>query len=497
MNLAGILEDSAQFYPDNTAVIENERIYTYSEFNTYASMIASALSSKGIKPGDFIGICAPNGYDWLAFYYGILKCGAAAVTFSHLLTENEFKKILYNCKPKILFTTGNRLPDLDFNDSNYQPEIILTEEGENSVKEFSKKGNPSFETVDRDRHDTAAILYTGGTTGTPKGAMLSHENIITAINNVVYYERSSGKDVALCFLPLNHVFGQVHVTHSTIFSSGGLVIQPSFDMEMALNAIRHYNITKFFAVPTVYIRMLELPDLKEKIKSVKYCMSAGTSMAAEVVREWKVKTGLNIHECYGMTESSSIVTFNHYYKHVVGSVGTAANGVEIEIRDMEGNTLKQGERGEICLRAPNIFKNYLNNPEDTARVFWDDWFRTGDIGILDEEGYLFIVDRLKDMVITGGENVYPREVEEILYTRPEVQECAVIGLPDREYGEKVTAYVVLNKGYKLDSEDLRQHLKQHLAGYKVPKEFIAVDDLPKSAAGKILKKELKKRMHHG
>lgn len=493
MNLARILEDSARFCPDNTAIIENEKKYAYSEFNTYASMIASSLSNNGVRPGDYIGLCTPNSYEWLAFYFGILKCGAVAVTFSHLLTKNEIKKILYDCKPKILFALGNRLPDLDFKDSSYKPDFIITEEGENSVKKFSEKGNPSFEAIDRDRHDTAAILYTGGTTGIPKGAMLSHENIITAIHNVVYYEKSSEKDIALCFLPLNHVFGQMHVVNSTIYSSGGLIIQPSFDMEMALDAISRYNVTKFFAVPTVYIRMLELPDLKEKIKSVNYCMSAAASMAAEVVREWKVKTGLNIHECYGMTESSSIVTFNHYYRHVVGSVGTPANGVEIQIRDMEGNILKQGERGEICLRAPNIFKNYLNNPGETARVFWDDWFRSGDMGIIDEDGYLFIVDRLKDMVITGGENVYPREVEEILYTRPEVQECAVIGLPDREYGERVTAYVVLNKGYKLDYVDLKQYLKQHLAGYKVPKEYIAVDELPKSAAGKILKKELRKR----
>jgi long-chain acyl-CoA synthetase len=215
-------------------------------------------------------------------------------------------------------------------------------------------------------------------------------------------------------------------------------------------------------------------------------------MAAEVVKEWKARTGLNIYECYGMTESASIVTFNHYYRHVVGSVGTPASLVEVQIRDMEGNRLKQGEKGEICLRGPNIFKGYLNNSEETARAFWGDWFRSGDMGMIDEDGYLFIVDRLKDMVITGGENVYPREIEEILYTRPEVQECAVIGLPDKEYGERVTAFIVLNKGEILDPADLKQFLKEQLAGYKVPKEYIAIDELPKSATGKILKRELKK-----
>lgn len=493
MNLATILEDSARYFPNNTAIIEDERTYTYSEFNNYASKIASALSGYGIRPGDYIGFCAPNSFDWLAFYYGALKCGAVAVTFSYLLTKNEFQKILFDCIPRVLFTTDARLPDMEDAESNYRPDLIITEEGDNSCKIFAEKGDSSFKTIDRDRDEIAAILYTGGTTGTPKGAMLSHENIQASIANVACYERSSENDLALCFLPLNHVFGQMHILNSTIYSAGGLVILPSFNMDMALDAINRHKVTKFFAVPTVYIRMLELPDLKEKIKSVTYCFSAAASMAAEVVKEWKAKTGLNIYECYGMTESASIVTFNHYYRHVVGSVGTRASLVEVQIRDMKGNILEQGEQGEICIRAPNIFKGYLNNPGETARAFWGDWFRSGDIGMIDGDGYLFIVDRLKDMVITGGENVYPREVEEILYARPEVQECAVIGLPDREYGERVTAFIVLNKGETLDPADLKQFLKGQLAGYKVPKEYIAVDELPKSAAGKILKRELKKR----
>lgn len=493
MNLASILEYSARYFPGNTAVIEGERTYSYSEFNNYASKIASALSRYGIRPGDYIGFCAPNSFDWLTLYYGALKCGAVAVTFSSLLTKNEFQKILPDCEPRVLFTTEERLPDLEYTKSGFRPDLIITEEGGNSCKTLAEKGDSSFKTIDRDRDEIAAILYTGGTTGTPKGAMLSHENIQTSIANVAHYERSSENDLALCFLPLNHVFGQMHILNSTIYSAGGLVILPSFDMDMALDAISRHKVTKYFAVPTVYIRMLELPDLKEKIRSVTYCFSAAASMAAEVVKEWKAKTGLNIHECYGMTESASIVTFNHYYRHVIGSVGTPASLVEVQIRDMEGNTLNQGERGEICIRGPNIFKRYLNNPEETSRAFWGDWFRSGDMGMIDEEGYLYIVDRLKDMVITGGENVYPREVEEVLYTRPEVQECAVIGLPDREYGEKVTAFIVLNKGETLNPADLKQFLKGQLAGYKVPKEYIAVDELPKSAAGKILKRELKKR----
>ncbi len=494
MNLATILENSTRFFPDKPAIIEDDRVYTYSDLNNYATRLASILVENGVMPGDYVGFCAPNSYDWVALYFGALKCGAVAVTFSYRLTKNEFHKILFDCKPRVLFTTESRLPDLEYDTPKYRPDLVITEKGANSCVKHAEKGKPTLETVDRERDDIAAILYTGGTTGTPKGAMLSHENIVYPIANVARYERSSEKDITLCFLPLNHVFGQMHVVNSTIYSSGAIVIQPSFNMETALDAISRHKVTKFFAVPTVYIRMLEIPDLKEKLKSVTYCFSAAASMAAEVVREWKARTGLNIHESYGLTESASIVTFNHYHRHVIGSVGTPANLMEIQIRDNLGKKLEQGEIGEICLRGLNIFKGYLNNRKETARSFWFDWFRTGDIGYIDKEGYLFIVDRLKDMIITGGENVYPREIEEVLYTRPEVKECTVIGLPDREYGERVTAVIVLNNGKRLDHVALKEYLKQNLAGYKVPKEYITVDELPKSIAGKILKRDLKEKL---
>lgn len=493
MNLASILEDSARYFPDKTAIIEDDRVYTYREFNDYATRIASKLVELGVQPGDYVGFCAPNSYDWVALYFGTLKCGAVAVTFSYRLTKNEFLKILFDCKPKVLFTSESRLSDLDYGDSRYRPEHIIIEKGAMSCVELAANGDPNFMTIDRERDDIAAILYTGGTTGLPKGAMLSHINILYPISNVARYERSSERDITLCFLPLNHVFGQMHIVNSTIYSSGAIVIQPAFNMDMALDAIRRHKVTKFFAVPTIYIRMLEIPDLKEKFKSVTYCFSAAASMAAEVVREWRAKTGLNIFESYGLTESASIVTFNHYHRHVIGSVGTAANLMEIQIRDKLGKPLEQGEIGEICIRGLNIFKGYLNNSKETAKSFWFDWFRTGDTGYIDKDGYVFIVDRVKDMIITGGENVYPREVEEVLYTCACVQECSVIGLPDREYGEKVTACIVLKNGHQFDPVALKQYLKQNLAGYKVPKEYFSVEDLPKSSNGKILKTELKKR----
>lgn len=493
MNIASNLEQSAFYFPDHIAVLAGEKQITFAEFDHESSKIASALISAGIQPGDHVALCAPNSYYWLTFYFGALKAGAVAVTFSHLLTKDELSQIIADCQPKILLAADEKLNDLAGIKDNGYIKLIICEHGDISYARFMQKGTSDFQTVDRNRKDTAAILYTGGTTGTPKGAMLSHENIQTSMFNVAHFERSSEQDRALCFLPLNHVFAQIHITHSTVYSSGGLVMQPAFDMDAVLDAIKRFQITKFYAVPTIYIRFLELKDLRKRIKSIRYCFSAAASMATEVVRAWKSQTGLDIHEAYGMTESASMVTYNHFYRHVVGSVGTPANLVEVQIRDLEGNLLEWGNQGEICICGPNITKGYLNNPEETKSAFRGNWFRSGDIGFIDQDGYLYIVERLKDMIITGGENVYPREIEELLYARPEVLECAVVGLPDREYGERVTAFIVSQGDQLVDPKALKAYLKEKLAGFKVPKEFICVDELPKNNAGKLLKREIKKR----
>ncbi len=493
MNIAANLDRAAFHFPDHSAVIEGDRSVSYSEFNRDANRIASALVSVGVQPGDHVALCAPNSYAWLAFYFGALKAGAVAVTFSHLLTRDEVSRTLAECEPKILLTADEKLDDLGDYRERPHPELVVCDHGDISYARLAEKGTSDFKTIPRHRHDTAAILYTGGTTGIPKGAMLTHENIQASVFNVAHYERSTPSDRALCFLPLNHVFGQIHIVGATVWSGGGLVLEPGFELQRVLEAINRHRVTKFLAVPTIYIRLLRLPDLRQQMSSVRYSFSAAASMAAEVVREWKARTGLDIYESYGMTESATMVTYNHYYRHVVGSVGTPVNLVEVQIRDLEGNILEQGERGEICVCGPNITKGYLNNPEETEAAFWGDWFRSGDIGVMDEDGYVYIVDRLKDMIITGGENVYPREVEELLYTRPEVSECAVVGLPDQEYGERVTAFIVAQNGRAIDPVSLREYLKGRLAAFKVPKEYITVEELPKSTAGKVLKKQIRKR----
>jgi len=494
MNVAKNLENAAFYFPKRTAVIENDQEINFLEFNRLSNRVATALLSVGIRLGEHVALYAPNAYQWLAFYFGVLKAGAVAVTLSSLLKRDELRRIMDNAQPKVLFAGKEQLAELgDRKDYPYLKKII-SEGGDVRYEGLVEMGSDSFGAIDLDRHNTAAIRYTGGTTGIPKGVMLSHENLNTSIHNVAHYERSTHKDRALCFLPLNHVFGQIHIMNATVYSGGSLVLESSFDLEKVIETIERHKVTKFFAVPTVYIRLLALKDLKEKLGSLRYTFSAAASMAAELVREWKRRMDLDIYEAYGMTESASMVTYNHYYRHVIGSVGTPVTNVEVQIRDLEGNVLGTKEEGEICIRGRNIMKGYLNQPEETRSVFWDNWFRSGDIGTMDEDGYLYIVDRLKDMIITGGENVYPREVEEVLYTRPEVEECTVIGLPDKEYGERVTAFIIPKEGQQVDPTQLKSYLKTKLSPFKVPKEFIAVDELPKSSAGKILKRELKQKV---
>jgi len=494
MNIAKNLERSAFYFPDRPVVSEESSEMSYAQFNERANRLATALIKMGIKPGDHIGLCAPNSGEWLAFYFGVLKAGAVAVTLSSMLTRDELSLLVNHSRPKILYTFDEKLDDLAGSRGAEWLDKVISPQGDMNFEQLSNMGSPSFTAIDRDRSDTAAILYTGGTTGTPKGVMLTHENINTAIQNVIFHERSGEEDRALLFLPLNHVFGQMHIMNATISSAGCLEMIPAFDMERVLDLMARGRVTKLFAVPTLYVRFLAVKGLRKKLGAVRYCFSAAASMAAEVVRQWKEQTDLSIYESYGMTESASQLTFNHYYRHVIGSVGTPVPGAEIDIRGESGKRMGVGEKGEICIRARNIMKGYLNNPEANETAFWGgEWFRSGDIGIFDDDGYLYIVDRLKDMIITGGENVYSREVEEVLYTRPEIQECAVIGLPDREWGERVTACLLLKPGEHLDKDTLHAYMKSRLPSFKVPKEYRTVNDFPRSPAGKILKRELRKQ----
>ncbi len=493
MNCAQNLEVSAFFFPERPAIREAGVETTYAQLNERANRIATGLIKLGLKPGDLVGLCTPNSGDWIAFYFGVLKAGAVAVTLSSVLSGDELRNLASHSKPRFFFTIGDKLKDLERLKGSGGLEKVICAGGDLDLKHLIAMGSGFFKAVDRDRLDTAAVLYTGGTTGIPKGVLLTHESINFSSHSIAYYERSNENDVGICFLPFNHVFGQMHIMNSTILSAGCLELLPAFDMEQVLRLMETGQITKFFAVPTVYVRFLSIDGLKKRIGRLRYSFSAAASMAVEIVKQWKERTGLTIAESYGMTEAMPL-TYNHYYKHVVGSVGQTVHGVEIQIRDKEGYVLNQGKEGEICVRGRNVMKGYLNDLEGTRAAFWEGgWLRTGDIGVFDSDGYVYIVDRLKDLIITGGENVYPREVEEVLYTRSEVEGCAVVGVPDKEWGERVTAFICPKPGQRVVPEELKIFLKARLSPFKVPKEYIVMSELPKSPTGKILKRDLRKK----
>jgi long-chain acyl-CoA synthetase len=491
MNVATNLERSALFFPERPALSSDGGELSYTELDDKASRVASALRSMGLTEGGHVALCAANTPDWIVFYFGVLKAGGVAVTLSNQLSIEELALLESHAKPLFAFT--DRRADFEGFVGRGRLEKIIGPGGDLDLERLINEAPGKLRAVGRARTDVAAVLYTGGTTGIPKGVMLTHENINLSAHNVGFSERSNETDRALCFLPLNHVFGQMHIMNATILSSGCLELLPSFNLDRVLEVLAQGKVTKLFSVPTVYTRLLTMPDLRTRLGKVRYCFSAAASLPGEIIHRWKEATGLTIAEGYGLTESASAVTYNHYYSHVAGSVGETVPGVEVEIRDaVEGKSLPCGEEGEICIRGHNIMKGYLDNPAETEAAFWKDgWFRSGDIGILDEKGYLFIVDRLKDMIITGGENVYPREVEEVLYTMADVEECAVIGVPDKEWGERVVAVIVLREGKGPTPDDFKAFLKARLSPFKVPKEYVIIGEMPKSAAGKIVKRTLR------
>jgi long-chain acyl-CoA synthetase len=494
MNLAHYLETSAQCFPRHPVVREASGDTTYEELNESANRVASALMKLGIEPGDPVALCAPNSGGWMAFYFGVLKAGAVAVTLSYLLKSMEFNSLIRHAGPRMVYADETRLADLEaFKDSG-KLETIVCQGGDMDLPELIDLGTSRFRTVERERKDTVAVLYTGGTTGNPKGVMLTQEGMDFSCQSTALYERYVHTDTSLCFLPFNHVFGQIYIMNSVILSGGCLELMPAFDMDRVLWLLDRARITRFYAVPTIYTRLIDVPNISRKFQNVRYCFSGGAPMAEGILGQWKDLTGMTVADGYGLTEMMP-VTYNHFHldHHVPGSVGQPVFGVELEIRDKNGRRVAANEKGEVSVRGINLMKGYLRNPEATAEAFWPDgWLHTGDIGKVDSRGYVYIVDRLKDLIITGGENVYPREVEEILYTRPEIEACSVVGIPDRQWGEKVVAYFVPRQGRPLETAELKAFLEDRLSSFKIPKEYIQVEELPKSPQGKILRREVRK-----
>ena len=419
MNLAGIIDRAALNFPDKTALVFDRSRFSYERLKSASERVALYLRELGIRQGDRIAIFMPNRPEWVIAYYGIIRLGGVAVCASSAYKQMELAHLLNDSGAALLITCEELLSQVPEQESVPCVKDVVVWEN-NSVLASALKKRPSghglFRPVDCNFNDACAILFTGGTTGSPKGAMLTHGNILYSAQNVCYHERAVPDDVALCFLPLNHVFGGVHIMNSVFYGACTLVLHKNFDMDKVIASVQSEKITRFYSVPTVFIRLLNTTGSGKFLTSVNYCFSAATSMASEIVRRWWETFNMTIHEAYGMTETSSLVTFNHMYHHKIGSVGTPAGIVEVKIVDENINELPAGESGEIVIRGPNVMKGYFNREEETTGVLHNGWMRSGDIGRFDEDGYLYIVDRIKDLIISGGLNVYPREVEDILYT---------------------------------------------------------------------------------
>jgi long-chain acyl-CoA synthetase len=495
LNLSEIIIHGARYFGNKTALVFEDERYTYPELNALIDGIAAYLHEVGIHPGDRVALYLPNCPQWIVVYYAIIRIGAASVCVSSAYKQDEVKHLINDSKSSLLISSEELRDQIPHRGTIPKvKDVLLIEQDATLVSIFENKrctAGPSV-LVDCPPDKECVILYTGGTTGAPKGAMLTHRNILYTAQNVCYHERTGSKDVAVCMMPLNHVFAGNHIMNSILYSGGTLVLHKGFDLDDVVSSIRRNKVTRFYAVPTIFIRLLNNPASKPQLSSLTYCFSAATSMASEIVRQWQERFKLKIHEAYGMTETASLVTYNHRYKHKIGSVGTPAGIVEVKIVDHNGIETAGGETGEIVIRGPNVMKGYINKPKETEEIFRDGWLHSGDLGYLDAQGYLFIVDRIKDMIISGGLNIYPSEVEDVLYRHPEVEECAVVGVPHPEYGEAVSAYVIKKQDRICTEEDLIRFCKEKIASYKAPKKIMFVKELPKSPAGKILKRVIRK-----
>ncbi len=511
LNIATILEIAARRYPAVTAGIFEDRCLTYSALRESAHRFANALVGLGVRPGDRVALMVPNRPEFTAAYFGILASGAVVVPLNTLFVGEEVAYHLQDSEAVVL-VAWEGLADvaragLAGAETCRQLVIITAEPAADVGDAHSFHGLlaaavPRADLVQTMPDDTAVILYTSGTTGRPKGAELTHFNLYSNAQWSAERSQSVLPDrplflgpghVALMALPLFHSFGQTCVQNTFLMHGGALVYLQRWDADKALRLMAEHGVTSFAGVPTMYFSLLHSPAADRcRPDRLKYCMSGGAPMPIEVMAEFEERFGGHVQEGYGLSETSPVATFHTpEFPRKVGSVGKAIEGCDIRIVDDLDRPLPAGELGEVVMRGWNIMKGYYRRPEATAEALRGGWFHSGDLGRLDEEEYLYIVDRKKDMILRGGFNVYPRELEEILYAHPAVREAAVVGVPDPEHGEEIAAVVALREGESLTVEGLVAYCRQRMAAYKYPRIVEFRDDLPKGATGKILKRELR------
>ncbi len=491
-NLARILTETAEKHGDKAAFKLDDVELTYQMLDEGSARVAGLLKSKGIEPGDRVGLMMPNVPYFPAIYFGILRAGAVVVPMNVLLKGREVGFYLSDPEAKLVFAWGDFGEAAEAGAEEAGTEVILVKPGE--FEKLLADQEPVREVAERDAEDTAVILYTSGTTGKPKGAELTHANLYKNCAGVsANLGELSADDVLLGALPLFHSFGQTCTMNAAVCIGATVTMLPRFDPDKALEIFGRDQVTIFQGVPTMYNAMLHSDGADDAdCSSLRTCMSGGAAMPAELMRAFEEKFGCIILEGYGLSETSPVASFNHPDKErKPGSIGTPIEGVEMQVWDDDGKEVPQGEIGEIVIRGHNIMKGYWNRPDANKESIDDDgWFRTGDMAKVDEDGYFFIVDRKKELIIRGGYNVYPREIEEVLYEHPAIQEAAVVGVEDEALGEEVGAAVVLKQGESLDADEVKSYVKDQVAAYKYPRRVWFVDELPKGPTGKILKREI-------
>jgi long-chain acyl-CoA synthetase len=498
MNLAQNLEQSTRHVPDKPAIVFGDRTLTYRELSAAVDRTARGLAAHGVVAGDRVALFLPNIPEFAIAYFAVQKVGAVAVSLNVMLTTEELDYVLADSGASLLFTTGALLPQIQpLIGATLAAERVVLCEGEaggfTTLDRFGIDAPDPFRARDLEPDAPAAILYTSGTTGKQKGAVLSHRNVVSNAYATAHALPIHPTDRLLLFLPLFHCFGQNFILNAAIASGATVVLQRRFDPEACLEAIERQGVTMFFAVPTVYIVLLNAGIAPDRLAGIRYFFSAAATMPVEVAAAWQATFGRPIHEGYGLTETSPFASYNHRWAYRPGSVGTPIELVEMKVVDAEDNEVPPGTWGELVIRGPNVMLGYWNRPDETAFALRGGWFHTGDIGYADEDGYFYLVDRVKDMINAAGFKIWPREVEEVLYRLPGVKECAVVGVADPFEGEAARAFVVRQPDAALTEAEVAAFCREHLAAYKVPRSVAFVEALPKSATGKILKRVLREQ----
>jgi long-chain acyl-CoA synthetase len=491
VNLATNLSSSASRHPDRPAVRLDHEVLSYRTLAARAAATAAGLRERGVRPGDRVALLLPNLPLFPVCYYGILAAGAVVVPLNPLFKPREIAYHLADSQAALLLA-GPAAAEPAAEGAGRAGVACLVLDPDTTA-ELTTGPAVDLDPVPREPEDTAVILYTSGTTGVPKGAELTHANL--ARNAQVVYQTlqdTGPDDVVFGGLPLYHSFGQTSGLNVGVATGSCLTLLPRFDPGRALEILQRDQVTVFLAVPTMYAALLRHPAAATAdLSRLRLCVSGGASLPVELMREFETRFGCTILEGYGLSETSPVATFNHPDRpRKPGSIGTPIAGVEIRVVDPEGKDLPAGEVGEILIRGHNVMKGYWRRPEATAEAVVDGWFHTGDLARADSDGYLFIVDRIKDLVIRGGYNVYPREVEEVLYEHPAVAEAAVIGIPDPVLGQEVAAAVALKPGATATPEELRDFVKEQVAPQKYPRHVWIMEELPKGPTGKLLKREI-------